>query len=214
MRAPEYHKINSVFMRDMSKSTKPLIVGQYSCPEFEYLSSNDWTWSEKVDGTNIRLTWDGKELHIGGRTDNAQIPVKLIDGIKAIGLEAKLTKVFPGIPDVFLYGEGYGAGIQKGGGDYRDDNGFILFDAQIAGWWLSRENVKDVAGNLGLPSVPELFKGPIQLATEWCKSRCESKLRKSLPEGVVGRPLVELVSRKGGRIITKLKLRDFEEAKK
>lgn len=213
MRAPEYHKINSVFKRDMSNPSKPFLVGDYSCPEFEYLSNNDWMWSEKVDGTNIRISWDGKELHIGGRTDNAQIPVKLLDGIKAIGLEEKLAKAFPDIPEVFLYGEGYGAGIQKGGGDYRADNGFILFDVQIAGWWLSRENVKDVAGNLGLPSVPELFKGPIQLAIEWCKSRCESKLRKSLPEGVVGRPLVELVSRRESRIITKLKLRDFEQVK-
>jgi len=44
----------------------------------------------------------------------------------------------------------------------------------------------------------------------WCKGKSESQLRKSAPEGLVGRPLTELFNRNGARIITKLKLRDFE----
>lgn len=48
----EYHKINTLFKRD----EKNLIIeGDYSCPEFAYLAENEWTWTEKVDGTNIRV---------------------------------------------------------------------------------------------------------------------------------------------------------------
>ena len=51
----EYHKIQTVFKRDMQKNGKTLLEGHWTLPEFEYLSVNIWSWSEKVDGTNIRV---------------------------------------------------------------------------------------------------------------------------------------------------------------
>ena len=29
---------------------------------------------KKIDGTNIRIYWNGKRFEFGGRTDNAEIP--------------------------------------------------------------------------------------------------------------------------------------------
>lgn len=57
-----YPKIPSVFVRD--EKTHKFIDGQFRCPEFEYLQDNLWLWTEKVDGTNIRVIWDPKEKHL------------------------------------------------------------------------------------------------------------------------------------------------------
>jgi hypothetical protein len=71
----QYHKINSLYKR--SPDGKKMLFGEYSQPEFEYLADNIWVFTEKVDGTNIRVMWDGTYLRFGGKTDNAQIPAKL-----------------------------------------------------------------------------------------------------------------------------------------
>ena len=106
----KYHKIQTVYKRDPVTKYKTLLEGEYSLPEFEYLADNEWVWTEKVDGTNIRVMWDGwKKLSFGGRTDNAQIPTPLVnkspDGViltnvpsanPTIGTPTKITIIFPG----------------------------------------------------------------------------------------------------------------------
>ena len=44
----EYHKINTIFKRDMTSKSKNLIIGEYSTPEFEYLKDNIWIFTEKI----------------------------------------------------------------------------------------------------------------------------------------------------------------------
>lgn len=73
----EYHKIETLFNR--YEKTKKLIQGSYRNETFEYLKDNIWQFTEKVDGTNIRIYWDGHRVSFGGRTDNAQIPAHLIN---------------------------------------------------------------------------------------------------------------------------------------
>ena len=74
----EYHKIQTVFHRDPDTKFKTLLEGRFSLPEFEYLQNNEWIFTEKVDGTNIRIIFDG-ELTFGGKTDRAQIPNQLVN---------------------------------------------------------------------------------------------------------------------------------------
>ena len=122
----------------------------------------------------------------------------------------KLQEVFPDVP-VVLYGEGYGAGIQKGGG-YSPTKKLILFDVLVDGkWWVSWENVKDVAAKLGLDVVPYLGKMTIESATEFVRVGFKSYLgdRSVDAEGIVGRPLEALFDKKGHRLILKLKTKDF-----
>lgn len=71
----EYHKISNIFERDTE--TKKLIEGKYTDPSVEYLKDNLWELSEKIDGTNIRIEWDGHKVKFAGRTDKSQIPVEL-----------------------------------------------------------------------------------------------------------------------------------------
>ena len=60
---------------------------------------------------------------------------------------------------VMLIGEGYGAKIQKGGGDYRTDNDFILFDVCINGNYQPRESVNEIANYFNIDVVPTIMIG-------------------------------------------------------
>ncbi len=53
----EYHKIQSIYLRDPETKHKRFLIGQWTLPEFEYLADNEWSFTEKVDGTNIRIYW-------------------------------------------------------------------------------------------------------------------------------------------------------------
>ena len=69
----EYNKIETVFNRD-TNGTKKLIEGSFRNETVEFLKDNIWTFTEKIDGTNIRVHWDGHKVEFGGRTDKADIP--------------------------------------------------------------------------------------------------------------------------------------------
>lgn len=207
-----YPKIQSIFKRD--ENTHKFIEGEYSLPEFEYLKDNVWTFTEKIDGTNIRIGWNGEDIEIGGRTDNAQIPTFLLSRINELFTKEKLATIFNENPaeevSVVLFCEGYGAKIQKGGGNYIPDGvDLALFDIKIGIWWLKREDVEGIAQSLGIKTVPFVGEGTIAGAILEVKNGYTSRYGNFMAEGMVLRPKVELKSRSGHRIITKLKNRDF-----
>ena len=207
----EYHKIQSIFKRD--ERTHKFIENEWSLPEFDYLKNNEWVYTEKIDGTNIRIGWNGFDMEIGGRTANAQIPTFLYQRLIELFTKEKLESTIPvgdDVLDAMLCGEGYGAKIQKGGGNYIPGGvGFILFDVKIGEWWLKREDVADIAQSLGINVVPEVGRGTIGDAILEVKNGFTSTFGNFMAEGMVLRPAVELKTRGGHRIITKLKNRDF-----
>lgn len=209
MRFEPYPKINGAFRRD---NHGVIIPGNWSVPEFDYLQDSTWEWTEKIDGTNIRFYWDGIKVIMGGRTDNAQLPPKLISNMsELIFSPGTWENVFPDCNDVTVYGEGYGAGIQSGG-NYSSEQEFIVFDVKVGQWWLKRDDVIDVTGKLGLRVVP--FMGACTLNTAWdfiTNHGLESDWDGVKAEGIVGRPAVDLYNRKGERIVTKLKVKDWED---
>ena len=91
----EYHKIQTLFKRDMS-NRKTLIEGEWTLPEFEYLAGNVWVFTEKVDGTNIRVIFKDGTVTFGGRTADAQIPAQLVTRLneRFLPMAPKLAKVF------------------------------------------------------------------------------------------------------------------------
>ena len=206
----EYHKIQTVFKRDMASKHKTLLEGQWTLPEFEYLAINDWVFTEKVDGTNIRVMLQNGTVTFGGKTDSAQIPAQLVTRLneRFLPLTEKLHEIFN--CDICLYGEGYGAKIQKGGGNYRQDQDFVLFDIRIGEWWLQRNDVEDVAEKLGIEVVPIIGEGSLYSAIEWAKRGIVSTWGDFEAEGIVARPKTELFTRNHQRIITKIKCKDFK----
>lgn len=209
----QYHKIKTVFLRNPETNYKTLLEGQFALPEFEYLKDNEWIFTEKVDGTNIRIIQNPPELKFYGKTANSQIPSFLVNKLNEIfnSLKGKITKIFPG--EACLYGEGYGAKIQKGGGNYRQDQGFVLFDVKVGDWWLRREDVEDVAEKLGIDVVPIIGEGDLYEMVEIAKNGIKSRWGDFQAEGIVARPKTELKTRSGKRVITKIKCRDFRKEK-
>lgn len=198
----KYHKIQTVYLRDPENRYKTLLDSQFACPEFEYLKDNIWVGTEKVDGTNIRImNKEGSALayEIGGKTDNAQIPSVLFPRLQEIG--KKLAE--SDIDNCCLYGEGYGAKIQRD---------LILFDIKIGDVWLERHNVYDIAEKLNIKVVAEVFRGTLREAVEMAKIGFTSRAAetKRTAEGLVLRPEIELFNRMGHRIITKIKHKDFK----
>ncbi len=209
----KYHKINSIFKRDMDTKHKLFISGDYAEPETEYLKDNEWTFTEKIDGTNVRVMLDGHGLRFGGRNDNSQMPITLMERLQELFTEEKLMKAFDD-PDIgiVLYGEGCGWRIQKGGMGYVDNEkrvDFILFDVRVGDWWLKREDVEDVAEKLGVRVAPVVLKGTIDEGIKLVSEGFTSTYGDFTAEGIVGKPSVDLVSRSGNRIVTKIKNRDF-----
>lgn len=202
----EYNKIQTVYKRDMESRNKPLIEGQWSLPEFEALAGLPWEWTEKIDGTNIRVIWKAGKLEFRGKTDNAQMPGPLDRALHAMFDASEPLRALG--DDVLLYGEGYGAGIQRGG-CYRPDPSFIVFDVVIGGFWLRRDDVYDVAKKLGVQAVAVVGHGPLADAIAVVRGGLQSAIARCSAEGLVMRPPVDLWNRRGERIITKIKTRDF-----
>ena len=208
----EYHKIETLFERD-TEGSKKLIPGQWRNETVQFLAENYWMFTEKIDGTNIRVHWDGHKVTFGGRTERAQIPVKLVAFLnETFGGEtnAQLFEQKFGETEVTLYGEGYGPGIQNGGA-YRSDVSFILFDALIGDIWLRRDSVEDIAATFGIDAVPVLGIGTLDEAIAIVKDAPKSTIGTAPMEGIVARPLVEVLDRCGKRVIVKIKVRDFKE---
>ena len=217
----EYHKINGLYKRyrkDLKeklpegKSYGDFRIGDFALPVFEYLFNNDWIWSEKLDGTNIRiyLNIDGSYT-LKGRTEKSNIPKDLVawvDNWYCIN-QQKIYEAFKLTEDscVILYGEGVGEKIQKGGGFGKQH--FKLFDVYVNGWWLEKDAVDAIGTALSL-DTPNTWVGTIQDAIESVKSKPKSSFGDFEIEGWVGQPLVRLSDARGNRIVTKIKVRDFK----
>lgn len=204
---PGYPKIETLFERDErfvvdSAKLKLPVLG----------TIDQWDVTEKIDGTNIRVMISaGGVVSLGGRGGRSQLPPDLI---------AILTEQFPaekmtaslwrdGPADVVLFGEGYGAGIQKGG-TYRPDKAFILFDVLVGGeYWLGNEAVTEIASKLEVDAVPSLGRMTIGDIVELVREPFSSRIGTAPAEGVVARPIDTLFDRRGKRLIIKLKTKDF-----
>jgi hypothetical protein len=206
----EYHKINTIYKRD--EKTKRIVEGDWSTDEFAFLAECQWEWTEKVDGTNVRVMWDGENVTFGGKTDNAQIPVKLLYALQALfegtANREKLKATFD--CPACLYGEGYGQSIQKVGSLYAPECRFVLFDVRVGDWWLRRSDVVDVGSKTGCQVVPVVGSGTLIEAAEFVRTPYRSAWGGFDAEGLVMRPSVPLYDRKGYRVIAKIKSRDFK----
>lgn len=218
----KYQKISAVFERN--PQTMKVMQNHFACPEFEYLKDNEWIWTEKIDGTNIGVVWDGHSVSFQGRTEKSQIPPKLLEMLESTFGGEDVEEMFEqkfGEKHFILFGEGYGNGIQKCGKAYREDMGFILFDVRYVdeghpekSIWLNRESIEDIAGYFHIPAVPVVFTGTIGKAVEFVQGHPESLISPQPMEGLVGVTKFGLCNKQGERIICKVKWRDIRQMEK
>lgn len=206
-----YIKIDTPFERD-NDGTKKLIDGKFRNETVEYLKDNKWLCSEKIDGTNIGVVWDGHKVSFQGRTERAQIPTPLVNKLNELfggTINEEMFEQKFGEMNVILFGEGYG----PKGGLYRDNVSFILFDVYLSdqNLWLKRDAVEDIAKSFGIDVVDIVLTGTLQEAIDFVKTKPKSHIGTANMEGLVCRPTVELLDRMGRRVITKIKVCDFAE---
>lgn len=208
-----YPKIETLFER--SKDDFKVIEGVYRRPEFENIKS--WLFTEKVDGTNIRIRLDRSETKIAGRTDKAEIPAHLMErlGDIAIQVHPQVTDYLNkwDIESITLFGEGFGPKIQKGGGLYGDTVDFIGFDVLVNDdVWLQWHDAMAVFNEFGLRTAPLLGTNVkvddiVAEVKEGFVSALSDKILNC--EGVVARPRYNLYDQRGNRVMWKLKNTDF-----
>lgn len=206
-----YEKIEAVFCRD-TNGTKRLILNNYRNPTVAYLKDNIWLFTEKVDGTNICVHWDGHKVEFGGRTDKTQIPGPLLSRLNEMFMTTEAEELFEqtwGDKEVILFGEGYGPKTQNGG-EYRSDVSFILFDVLVGDNYQEREWVEKTAQMFNIDVVPIVLTGTIQDGIDYVMKHPRSTMGTAMMEGVVGRPMIELRDRRGERVIIKIKWEDFK----
>lgn len=165
---------------------------------------------EKIHGTSANVSWKNGALsfHSGGEKHS-----------RFVGLfdEAALTAAFAalGHDEVAVHGEAYGGSQQKQAHRYGPTLRFVAFDVSVGGTWLSVPNAEDVAKKLGIEFV-FYKKVPTDLAALDAErdAPSEQARRNGIAgeqprEGVVLRPLVEVTTSDGERVMCKHK-RDEE----
>jgi len=246
-----YQKINTIFMRDAKNVIMP--YEPFVEPEFNYLRGLKWRGECKIDGTNMRIevtkseVWDDLmkpsklegvkfNVRIAGKTDNAQIPPKLLKFMEdnypkdkvlaSLGLKEFIPVnewesehnwlEYDQIPNIYtIYGEGYGAGIQKAGGNYiKNGVGFIVFDVKVNDIYLKTDARDEIANKLGAPIVPLMGYFTLDEAIEYVRNGFKTGLwdnKDFIEEGLVLRPAFGLKNRMGKRLIVKVKYEDFQK---
>lgn len=216
----KYHKINSLYMRNEKGK---IIEGSFVNETFEelYNSNYRFEYTEKIDGTNIRvIITKAKEdstfyVEFKGRTDDAVIPDHLLTKLDSIFNDVDWNKIFDWerCSEVILYGEGFGHKIQGCGDRYnKEDADFVLFDLMINGTFMNSDWVTNIAVILGVHRAEVLGVSSLREIEEFVKSKPCSKLAKdsNFPmEGVVCRPIGDIKDRSGNRIIVKIKHKDY-----
>lgn len=211
-----YQKIFCPFKRDLEGS-REVLWGVWQNDTIEYLKYLPWTFTEKIDGTNIRIYWDGYKISFAGRVETSEIPKYLLDYLNETFNNPIVEELFEqsfGSREVILFGEGYGPKIQDVGAKYRDSLSFILFDVMINGNYQSRNTVEQIAKIFNIDVVPIVMTGTIYEAIKYVMSQPKSIIAKDkdlFMEGLVGKPQLELQDRCGNRVITKIKWHDFKD---
>lgn len=197
-------------------------------------------WDDPMEPSKL----EGVEfaVRIAGKTDNAQIPPKLKKFMEenypdekvfaALGLKKfipveewvehkwvtsdGITPSYDAIPEIYtIYGEGYGAGIQKAGGNYISNGvGFIVFDVKVNDIYLLTSARDEIATKLGAPIVPFMGYFTLDEAIDFVRKGFKSTIAENkefIAEGLVLRTDLGLRNRMGKRLIVKVKYEDFRK---
>ena len=121
---------------------------------------------------------------------------------------------------IYIYGEYFGSGVQKGGGRYiQNGNGFTVFDICQQGWWLPKENRDALCKGLNLETVPYIGMMTLRDIEQLVMTGFTTKFEKAadptlIEEGIVARPIIPICDGRGNRIIVKVKYCDYIEYKR
>ena len=209
----EYQKIETLYKFD--QATKSYLKEFYN-PIVEYLAPLPWIASEKFDGTNIRVHWDGHRVEWSGRTDASVLPKEVQETLAAAFGDSEVTfeQTF-GEKDAILFMECYGGKVQ--GGIYGGHERLIGFDVMVDGLYLNKAEAAELFPKFGIEPVEFFEVASLQEAVDIVKEgRLASHNEGDRPtrmEGLVCVPKMRLFDGNGKRIAVKIKARDLAKVR-
>lgn len=157
------------------------------------------------------------------KVDNNGRTIYNAGGVPVTSIEEKTYEVEMEEVPVYIYGEYFGAGIQKGAGYSIDGktNRFAVFDIEQQGWWVPNDVREDILDRIFHISGFKLEQAPYvgQDTIEGFERMVMDGFHTLVPdvsnpdiieEGIVARPTLPIKSSRGRRIIVKIKYHDYE----
>lgn len=209
MKSEVYPKFYGPYERD--KESKYLDMNLPRDGVKPYMNRDTKWWvSEKMDGTNTRIIWDGYKLEVKGRTGGSHLQgyqTELLSELMQNG-NYKFDETF-GEQEVTIYGETLGGKIQKN--PHGVDPQFQAFDIKVGEVWLKYEDVRDISEKLGIGYVEhKLFDSWNKVLMYFMYTARQRKENAEYFEGLVAIPEHMPLTRTGERVITKIKVADFD----
>jgi hypothetical protein len=171
---------------------------------------------EKIAGTSAHVAWkDGKVSFFSGGAKHALF-VALFD---ETALQERFAETLGPDASCKVHGEAYGGKVQGMSATYGLQLRFVAFDVLIGDKWLSVPQAEKFVQGLGLefvhyvkvPSAIEAIDG--ERDADSMQAVRNGVGAGKIREGVVLRPLIEVVKNNGSRIIAKHKRDEFKERK-
>ncbi len=181
---------------------------------------------EKIHGTSTHIGWTNHGI------SEHQSELKFFSGgcnhehFKGLFDIERLTEKFKeiDIPNVTIYGEGYGGKQQGMRTLYGENLKFVAFDVKIGDTWLNVYDAEKFVESFNLEFVWYIrCSTDLEVLDYWRDQTSAQALRNGMGirppnerigEGIVLRPLIELARNDGKRIIVKHKGAAFNETKK
>lgn len=163
---------------------------------------------EKIHGTSAHITYKSGRISLFAGGGSHGEFVKLFD---EEDLKRRFADMIPGDTSCAVYGESYGGKINGMSKMYGQDKKFVCFEVKIGNSWLNVPNAEDVVTKLGLEFVHyEKVPTDVELLEQLKSADSVQAIRNGMGEGhpregIVLRPLVEVVKNNGERVIAKHK---------
>jgi len=171
---------------------------------------------EKLHGTSSHISWNNKEKKIsffsGGAEHLLFRSLFDIDFLK----EQFIKRCNH---NVTIYGEAYGGKMQNMQATYGDKLRFAAFDVKIEDSWMNVDRACNFVKHFDLDFVPfEKCSTDIEILNAMRDKPSEQAIKCGIlvprqREGIVIRPLIEMKTEDGSRIIAKHRIKEFSETK-
>lgn len=168
---------------------------------------------EKIHGTSAHIRWNKNGLgFFSGAAPHENF--KLLFDERSL-----IEKLTPNNSEIVIYGEAYGGKMQGMSDTYGKELKFIAFDVLINHCWLEVPRAEEFCKSFNVDFVNyAIIETTIESLNEQRDRESIVAIKNGMGggkkrEGIVCRPLIELVKKNGARIICKHKSENFKETK-
>lgn len=168
---------------------------------------------EKVHGTSAHIAWKDNQIRLFSGGEKHEKFAPLFDQVELMKFFAETF----GTERVVVYGEAYGGKCQGMSKTYGKELRFVAFDVKVDKVWLAVPQAKDVVDKMGLEFVDYEQTSTDLEALDAQRDRPSAQAKRNgidedrMREGVVLRPLIEVTTNNGNRVIAKHKRAEFRE---